>query len=147
MAEQLGNVNRPVGLKIIAVLEVLWGLFVVPNWIILLLDNMNEGIEGVSILFYLFEIVIGILFFSAGFGLWALNPTLYRVAKILAIFEIIRGIMAFLAGLIPILLILHGGIFMYLRRQETKDIFLYRNLPQQAQIDSEKPIIDLKKVT
>ena len=124
MAVQLGNVNRPVGLKIVAVLEILWGLLVVPNWISIILDNMNEGIAFVSVLAYLFEIVIGIIFFLAAFGLWTYNPKLFRVAKILAIFEIIRGILAFLTGLLPIILILHGGIFMYLRRQEVKELFV-----------------------
>ncbi len=124
MAEQLGYVKRPVGLKIVTGLEVLWGVFVVPNWIVLLRETMNEGADGVSVLAYLFEIVIGIIFFVAAFGLWTYNPKLFRVAKILAIFEIIRGILAFLAGLLPLILILHGGIFMYLRRQEVKELFV-----------------------
>ncbi len=147
MAVQLGNINRPVSLKIVAVLEILWGLLVVPNWISIISDNMNEGIAFVSVLAYLFEIVIGILFFFSGFGLWTLNYKLYRVAKILAIFEIIRGILAFLAGLLPVLMIFHGGIYMYLRKQEVQELFIYGNHPQIAQIDSEKPIVDIKPVT
>ena len=113
----MASVERPTGVTILAVLEILVGVSGIFGGLLGVLGVIEIGVRG---LFY-FIFIIGFLNLAVGWGLWTLKKWAYQVALILAIIGIITGILSLPMAIIS--LIINVLIIYYLTRPEIKEVF------------------------
>ncbi len=104
------SLERPSGIMILAVLECIGGIFGV--------------FAGLFVFGSTLAVIIGIISFVLGYGLWILNKWAFQGAMILSVFGIIIGIFNLPFGIIS--LIIYVIIIYYLTRPEITDAFAAR---------------------
>ena len=105
------GIERPTGVQILAVLEILGGVLGI-------IAGLSAG-SG----FGMGTLLIGLVNFAIGWGLWELKKWAYQVALILAILGFIGALILSLILIGIPLLIIYAVILYYLTRPEIKDIF------------------------
>jgi len=143
MTIKMGSINPLRAIKIVSIVQIIWGIISVINYLpFIYISFVDEELADYTTYFFIF-FLLGVFYIIIGWGFWHLKKWAAQGTRILAIYGIINSILGFFSGTISILLVMHGGIYWVIRKQEIKDVFLYGNLPQQAQYDIDDGIIDI----
>lgn len=105
------GIERPTGVQILAVLEILGG-------VIGIVVGLSVGSS-----FGMGTLLIGLVNFVIGWGLWELKKWAYQVALILAILGFIGALILSIILIGIPLLIIQAIILYYLTRPVIKDVF------------------------
>lgn len=121
------GIERPTGVMILAVLEIIGGVFAILGGIgMLALGGFAAGYGyGAEGAFFgaigVIVLLIGLFSLAVGWGLWNLRKWAYQIAMILGIIGIIISILSLPGGFI--ILVIYAIIIYYLIQPEIKDIF------------------------
>lgn len=121
------GIERPTGVTILVILVFIVGLFGALLGFLLLIasgiatDYGYGFIEAFLEIFGAILLLLGLVSFVDGWGLWNLKKWGFQLAMILSVIGIIWGIISLPIGII--LIIIYGIIVYYLTRPEIKDVF------------------------
>jgi len=142
MEKQKSRLERPKGVMIIAILEIIVGAVAISYWGLLVPIGITERIETVYLARFFMELLMGVFYVVIGWGLWTIRHWAYQGAIILAAYGLILAVLSLLGNLIPIIpVLIHGSILYYIRRPEIKELFLAAKFRDEPPIDQEVPEI------
>ena len=143
MTYKMGSASPLRAIKIVSIVQIIWGCINIINYLPWVFISLTDEEWADYTAFFFIFLLLGIFYVILGWGFWRLKKWAAQGTRILAIYGIINSFIGVLTGIIPIYLIMYLGIFWVVRRQETKDVFLYGNHPPQEQYDIDDGVIDI----
>lgn len=140
MEEQKSRLERPKGVIVMAILDIIVGSASISYWGSFIPLGIAEGMETVYIAGFFMELLMGVLYVVVGVGLWKIKLWAYQGAIILAAYGLILAVLSLLGDLLPIVpILIHGGILYYIRRPDIKELFLESKFRSESPKDLDFP--------